>query len=152
MRLFLKFSAILYHQEFPDGDFLGGRMVKKPPSNAGDTGSIPGQGTKIPYVTEQPSPRATSRESVHHSKRSWMMQLRFPEPQLRPSAAKKINRVARWHIRGPTSWFITFSVNCPYWAVDFSMKGHQNWLKCCDFRSEINLVPHIHCHLKDAHD
>ena len=69
MRLFLKFSAILYYQELPDRDFLG-RMVKNPPSSAGDTGSIPGQGTKIPYATEQLSPQATSRESVHHSKRS----------------------------------------------------------------------------------
>ena len=28
--------------------FHGGRVVKNPPSNAGDTGSIPGWGTKIP--------------------------------------------------------------------------------------------------------
>ena len=45
-----------------------------------------------------------------------------------------------------------FSVSCPYWAVNFSMKGHQKRLKCYDLRSEMNLVPHIHCHLKDAHD
>ena len=29
-------------------DFPGGPGVKNPPSNAGDTGSIPGRGTKIP--------------------------------------------------------------------------------------------------------
>ena len=29
------------------GDFPGGPVVKNPPSNAGDNGSIPGQGTKI---------------------------------------------------------------------------------------------------------
>ena len=29
-------------------DFLGGSVVKKLPSNAGDAGSIPGWGTKIP--------------------------------------------------------------------------------------------------------
>ena len=33
-------------------------MVKNLPSNAGDTDSIPGQGTKIPPVTEQLSPHA----------------------------------------------------------------------------------------------
>ena len=27
-------------------DFLGGPVVKNPPANAGDTGSIPGQGTR----------------------------------------------------------------------------------------------------------
>ena len=30
------------------GDFLAGPMVKNPPCNAGDMGSIPGPGTKIP--------------------------------------------------------------------------------------------------------
>ena len=32
-------------------DFPGGPMVKNPPSNAGDAGSIPGRGTKIPHAT-----------------------------------------------------------------------------------------------------
>ena len=31
-------------------DFPGGPMVETSPSNAGGTGSIPGQGTKIPYT------------------------------------------------------------------------------------------------------
>ena len=34
-------------------DFPGGPMVKNPPFNAGDVGSIPGQGTKIPHATGQ---------------------------------------------------------------------------------------------------
>ena len=36
-------------------DFPGGPVVKNLPCNAGDAGSIPGLGTKIPYATEQPS-------------------------------------------------------------------------------------------------
>lgn len=32
-------------------------MVKNPPSNSGDVGSIPGLGTKIPYAAKQLSPR-----------------------------------------------------------------------------------------------
>ena len=40
-------------------------MVKNPPSNAGDVGSIPGQGTKIPHATGQLSPHATTTEPVH---------------------------------------------------------------------------------------
>ena len=35
------------------GDFLGGPVVKNPPCNAGDMGSIPGYGTKIPYAMDQ---------------------------------------------------------------------------------------------------
>ena len=37
-------------------DFPGGPVVKKPPSNAGDAGSIPGRGTKIPHAAGQLSP------------------------------------------------------------------------------------------------
>ena len=35
---------------------LGGPVVKNPPSNAGDWGLIPGQGTKIPHAAGQLSP------------------------------------------------------------------------------------------------
>ena len=38
------------------GDFLGGPMVKNPPSYAGDPASIPGQGTKTPHAVGQLSP------------------------------------------------------------------------------------------------
>ena len=31
-------------------DFSGGPVVKNPPSNAGNTGLIPGQGTAIPHA------------------------------------------------------------------------------------------------------
>ena len=34
-------------------DFPGGPVVKNPPSSAGDVGSIPGQGTKIPHAIKQ---------------------------------------------------------------------------------------------------
>ena len=43
-------------------DFPGGPVVKNLPSDAGDTGLIPGRGTKIPHATGQLSPRATTRE------------------------------------------------------------------------------------------
>ena len=69
-------------------------VVKNLPCNAGDTGSIPGQGTKIPHAPEQLSLPATTtkacmpwslctaitepttRQSVHHNQRSHMLQLR----------------------------------------------------------------------------
>ena len=37
-------------------DFPGGPVVKNPPCNGGDVGSIPGQGTKIPQATGQLRP------------------------------------------------------------------------------------------------
>ena len=36
--------------------FPGGPVVKNPPSNAGDVGSIPGWGTKIPHAAEKLKP------------------------------------------------------------------------------------------------
>ena len=46
-------------------DFPGGPMVKNPPSNEGDAGSIPGWGTKIPHAAGQLSPHATTTEPTH---------------------------------------------------------------------------------------
>ena len=37
-------------------DFPGGPVVKNPPPNTGDTGWIPGRGTKIPHAVGQRSP------------------------------------------------------------------------------------------------
>ena len=55
-------------------DFPGHPVGKTLPSNAGDGGSIPGQGTKIPHAMGQLSPRATATEwalqPVLRSKRS----------------------------------------------------------------------------------
>ena len=49
----------LRHRDFP-----GGPVVKNPPSNAGDMGLIPGQGTKIPHAVGQLSPLTTTTELV----------------------------------------------------------------------------------------
>ena len=51
---------MLFRSEQPDikiyyvEDFLGGPVVEKTPSNAGDAGLIPGGGTKIPHVAGHP--------------------------------------------------------------------------------------------------
>ena len=37
----------------PSWDFPGGPVVKNPPASEGNTGSIPGPGTKTPHATEQ---------------------------------------------------------------------------------------------------
>ena len=43
-------------------DFPGGPVVRNLPSNAGDAGSIPDQGTKIPHLSPQLSPGPTTKE------------------------------------------------------------------------------------------
>ena len=45
-------------------DFPGGPVVKNLPSNAGDAGSIPGQGTEIPHAVGQLSLRVATREPM----------------------------------------------------------------------------------------
>ena len=45
------------------GGFPGGSVVKNPPSNAGDMGSNPGRGIRIPHATRQVSPWTTTTEA-----------------------------------------------------------------------------------------
>ena len=77
-------------------------MVKNPPSNAGDVGSIPGWGTKIPHAVRQLSPWATATELAHLNERSLRTTTREKPvccnersrvPQLRPDTAKKIKTI-----------------------------------------------------------
>ena len=42
-------------------------VVKNRPSNAGNVGSIPGRGTKIPHALGQLSSCTTTREPAHHN-------------------------------------------------------------------------------------
>ena len=63
-------------------DFPHGPIVKNPSLKAGDTGWIPGQGTKIPQAAEQLSMRSTSTQLSQHKARSHV-------PQLRREAAQK---------------------------------------------------------------
>ena len=52
--------------EYKWRDFPGGPVVKNPPCNAGDLGSIPDWITKIPQATGQLSPCTTTRVRVLH--------------------------------------------------------------------------------------
>ena len=64
------------------GDFPGGPVVTNPPCNAGNAGSIPGRGTKIPYACEQLIPRTTTKDPAWHEEGPNLL-------QLRPDAANK---------------------------------------------------------------
>ena len=50
-------------------DFPGGPVVKNPPCNAGNMGSIPDKGIKIPQAPEQRSPTASTTEPKSHNYR-----------------------------------------------------------------------------------
>ena len=59
---------LTYHSNLtgvsPTWDFPGGPVVKNLPKKPGDAGSIPGQGTKIPYSGEQLSLHTPSIEPL----------------------------------------------------------------------------------------
>ena len=69
-------------------------MVKNPPYNAGDTGSIPGQGTKIPHATGQLKP-------LHHNYGA-------RTPQLESLHAADYRVHALWNL-----WTTTTELTCP---------------------------------------
>ena len=51
-------------------DFPGGAVVENPPCNSEDTGSTPGQGTKIPHAAGQLGPvPQLERENLHATTR-----------------------------------------------------------------------------------
>ena len=54
--LFTRQKQNLRHRKETNGDFSGGPVVKNPPSDVGDVGSIPGRETKISYTSGQLSP------------------------------------------------------------------------------------------------
>ena len=51
-------------------DFPGGPAVKNPPSNSGETGSIPGPGTKIPTCCRATKPPSCNKNPVQPEKRN----------------------------------------------------------------------------------
>ena len=57
-----KFGDFMSYLESQHRDFPGGLVVKNLPSNAGDAGSIPGRGTKIPHAVGQLNLRATTTD------------------------------------------------------------------------------------------
>jgi len=48
------FYPFLLHDEKKTGDFLGGPVVKTSSANAGDAGSIPGQGVLRSHMPKKP--------------------------------------------------------------------------------------------------
>ena len=73
-------NVILLTSELPR-DSPGGPVVKNLPCNAGDSGLIPAQGTKVSHAAEQLSPHTITKESVGHKEGSHMPQLRPDTPE-----------------------------------------------------------------------
>ena len=69
-------------------DFRGGPVIKSPPCNAGDAGSIPGGATKIPQAAKPLSPRATTRESMCCNIRLHGLQTRLDVAKLKKKKKK----------------------------------------------------------------
>ena len=58
-------------------DFPGDPVVKNPLSNAGDMGSIPGQGTKVPQAVRQLSPHTATETSCSQINKNKTNEINF---------------------------------------------------------------------------
>lgn len=78
------------------GDSPDGPVVKDPPADTGDTGSIPRQGIKVPHVVNHSCSALAPWSPWEANETSPVSQQRFQKPQLRPEAAKhQINKHCR---------------------------------------------------------
>ena len=81
------------------GYFPGGPVVKNPPSNAGDTGLILGQGTKIPPSAGQLSSGTTTTEPTRSSARAPQLERSLATKTLCKQINKQINNIfLKWYI------------------------------------------------------
>ena len=90
-------------------NFSGGPVVKNLPSNAGDAGSIPGQGTKIPHAAGKLSPSTATTEPMRLNYRACVPQTcsgaRAPQLERSPHAARKIPHTATKIQRSQNKFF-----------------------------------------------
>ena len=104
--------------------FPGGPLVKNPPWDVGDTGSIPGWRTGIPHAEEQLSPCAAITgafmpplESLCPKQRSHMMQWRSDTGKSINIFLKNLTYYEKWYLffKNVNFQFITVS----YWFRTF---------------------------------
>ena len=120
-------------------DLPGGSVVKNPPSNAGDSGLIPGPGTKIPDASGQLSPFSSVQFS--HSVESDSLQphglqlSRLPCPSPTPNSRSLLKLISielvmpfnhlilcRLHLK----WIMNNTINC---IKKRGKKNHRQVLK-----------------------
>ena len=69
------------------GDFSGGPVVKNPPFDAEDMGSVSGWGTKIPPAAGRLGPRTATAEPACHRQRAPVPQAESPRATGRESTS-----------------------------------------------------------------
>ena len=94
-------------------------MVESSLCNARDTGSISGQGTKIPHATGQQGLCATTAEPVRRNERA-----RMPTKQEILQAAMKILHAATKNQHSETNFFLILKKD--QWLPGFGGKGERD--------------------------
>ena len=89
-------------------DFPSGSVVENPPSNAGDTGSIPGRGTKILHAAGHLSLSALTRESSHACCNKEPVQPKIKKKKKQSFFFKKSHLIAL----GRLDWKVSTSEPC----------------------------------------
>ena len=106
--------------------FPGGPVVNSLPCSAGGSGSIPGQGTKIPHPTGQLSLCATTTAPVYS--RSHVLQL-LSLPVARETARRK-ERFCRMQRRPHMPWL---RLEACQMIIFFKIERKRNWQRSCLF-------------------
>ena len=78
----------IFQRKWDLGDFPGGPMVRNPPCRAGEAGSVPGLGTKIPCAVEWLRLHAATESAWAAVKDPHVPQWKPHMLQLRPHTAK----------------------------------------------------------------
>ena len=123
-------------------DFPGGPVIKNLPSNAGDEGSIPGWGIKIPHGVGAPEPtgqnsepalsRATEACALQLGRSPHVLQLEKAHAlQWRPSTAKTKNRNP-WLLVSQWSRRTTGGSSCLILAPRMFVLFLNSWLGPCE--------------------
>ena len=76
-------------------DLPGGPVVKNLPSNAGDAGSVPGQGTKIPHGVQQLSRYASARAHMPQTTEPTRSGTHAPQPEREKTCTPQLERSPR---------------------------------------------------------
>ena len=109
--------------------FPSGPVVKNLPPNAGDTGLIPGQGTKIPHAMGQLSPHTATRIPLVTIRTQWRRRQWHPTPVLLPGKSHGQRNLEgcspRGHWGSDTTEWLHF-----HFSLSGIREGNGNPLRC----------------------
>ena len=110
-------------------------MIKTPPSNAGDAGSIPGWGTKIPHISEAAKPACNKQGSpcaamkTQHNQNLKNNKVKRKEELILTNRANPLPRALTGFLQGGYSYFADRMFCEAQMNYAWRRKCYQQWKK-----------------------